>query len=493
MSKRVFVAGIFHETHTFVSLRTHLADFRVREGQAIWESRGDASVMAGALQVADERGWEVLPILDMDATPSAMVTDEVLALFWERFEKAVARENGKPVDGVCLVMHGAMVTESCLDVEGEILRRIRSLPTLESVPICVALDLHGNCSPDMVQYSSGLVAYRENPHTDAKETGIRAALLLDHFMGTGERPVTLLETPPVVLSPSGTGTRDEPMRSLEAKAREIEARFPEILVVNVFAGFSFADTPSTGVRFSAITTGAPEIARRELQAMSELLWRLKEQGNRIGMPLEEAIDRVLEHKSGPILIVEPAENIGAGAPGDSTLVLEAFVRRNVPNAVVVLHDPESVQALWDLPLGERRELLIGGKSGLIGSEPLLLEVERLSQSTGRFTLEDLHSHAAATGANIEMGRCVVAKHKSTRILLTSRRTPPLDLGQLRSQGIVPEECFAIGVKAAVAYRQAYNPIAKATYRVDTPGVCSDNLHRFPFKQLPRPIYPLDDF
>jgi microcystin degradation protein MlrC len=77
------------------------------------------------------------------------------------------------------------------------------------------------------------------------------------------------------------------------------------------------------------------------------------------------------------------------------------------------------------------------------------------------------------------------------ILLTSKKTPPFDLGQLRSQGIVPEEQFVIGVKAAVAHRRAYDPIARASYTVDTPGPCSSNLRAFTYQRLRRPIYPLD--
>jgi microcystin degradation protein MlrC len=47
------------------------------------------------------------------------------------------------------------------------------------------------------------------------------------------------------------------------------------------------------------------------------------------------------------------------------------------------------------------------------------------------------------------------------------------------------------VKAAVAHRQAYDPIARGSYFVDTPGPCSSNLLRFPFRRLGRPVYPLD--
>jgi microcystin degradation protein MlrC len=91
-----------------------------------------------------------------------------------------------------------------------------------------------------------------------------------------------------------------------------------------------------------------------------------------------------------------------------------------------------------------------------------------------------------------MGPCAVVKHGGLRILLTSQRTPPFDLGQLRSQGIEPEKTRIIVVKAAVAHRRAYDPIAVASYTVATPGAWSSDLRRFPFKKIRRPIFPLDE-
>src|SRR5207249_2389225 len=104
-----------------------------------------------------------------------------------------------------------------------------------------------------------------------------------------------------------------------------------------------------------------------------------------------------------------------------------------------------------------------------------------------------HSHLASMcGIHINMGPSAVVRSGGVRILLTSRKTPPFDLGQWRSQGIDPESLRVIGVKAAVAHRRAYDPIAKASYTVDTPGPCSSNLRAFPFRKIRRPVFPLDD-
>jgi microcystin degradation protein MlrC len=78
-----------------------------------------------------------------------------------------------------------------------------------------------------------------------------------------------------------------------------------------------------------------------------------------------------------------------------------------------------------------------------------------------------------------------------RILLTSKRTLPFDLGQSRSQGVAPGTLAYVGVKAAVAHRRAYDRILAASHWVSTPGPYPSHLTTLPYKHIHRPIFPLD--
>ena len=89
------------------------------------------------------------------------------------------------------------MTQSFPDVEGEALARIRTLLG-EHCPVCGVLDLHANFTAKMALNSDGLVAFRENPHTDAMAAAKSAARLLDRLMRTGERTTTVWELPPVM-------------------------------------------------------------------------------------------------------------------------------------------------------------------------------------------------------------------------------------------------------------------------------------------------------
>lgn len=491
MPHRVILAGLFHETHTFLTPKLGLKDFHELIGDQLLKAEGDGSPLAAMVEVGREKGWEIIPTIDLRIDPGAMVADEVLERFWSVLSGGVERELSRGIDGVCLVLHGAMTCESYPDVEGEAVVRLRKLIG-PKIPIGGVLDLHGNISQAFADSTNGFIVYRQNPHADAHEAARDGGLLLNRLMTRREQAVTLWERPPIMWPPTGTGTALEPMKTLEKMAREIERNHPEILAVNVFAGFSFADTPDSGVSFTAVTVGDPTIARAELKKLGDYAWEHREEGNVREISLDGAIAKLREHSRGPIVFAEPSDNIGGGAPGDGTAMLKAFVEHKIQGAAIAINDPESVGQTARCQPGEKLTLNIGGKAGKLGGEPVRLEVEFISRSDGNFDLEDVHSHLASiSGTHWNMGPSAVVKHGGVTILLTTNKTPPFDLAQWRSQGIIPEKQFVINVKSAVAYRRAYDPIAVAHYSVETPGPCTSNLKLFPFKHLKRPIYPLD--
>jgi len=518
MPLRVLLAGLFHETHTFLEGVTALEEFQCRRHGELLAAAGDGSPLAGVLEVAQVENWEVIPAIDLRANPGPIVADEVVEEFWRVVSETLDREQPGGLDGVCLVLHGAGVAQSHIDLEAEILRRLRARvgPTL---PIGGVLDLHGNISPEFAEQTQAFIAYRQNPHADACEAARDGARLLTRLMQTGERAVTLWAQPPVLWPPPGTGTAFVPMSSLAALARELEVSTPGLLALNVFAGFSFADSLHTGVSFTAITVGDEELARGVLQRLCDLAWELREQGS----VREESLDTVLAELAqrgvgrelaagqrltgrGPVVLAEPADNIGGGAPGDATVLLSRLLEGRFANSVAAINDPWTVEQLAGVGLGAPVEIRLGGRGSPLGGSPLELRVQVLSRGPGRFTLEDPHSHLASmAGTEYDMGPCAVLRvlgfidqpdlfppdSRGVRVLVTSRKTPPFDLGQWRSQGIIPETLDLIAVKAAVAHRRVYDPILSEHRTVETPGPCSSDLTRFPWRNVRRPVYPLD--
>ncbi|MBS7706990.1 M81 family metallopeptidase [Chelatococcus asaccharovorans] len=487
---RILLAALFHETHTFVDEITTLEDYTIRD---VLDRHGDGSTVDGFLEVAKEEGWEVVPAADFTALPSGTTDHAVFELFWDKLNATLtsALADGG-LDGIWLALHGAMVTTECVDPEGELLSRIRAVPGAEHLPLFGVFDLHANFTPAMARHANGLIAYRENPHIDARDSAVRSARLMARALKEKTVPHMVTLTAPLMWPPTGTGTADRPMRDLEALARRIEVETPAIWAANVVAGYSFSDTPDTGVSFAVITTADDTVAQSALQRLRDLAIELRE----FGLPEEWNLDAAVAHiktlEGGPYVVVEPSDNIGGGAPGDGTAVLRAFLNHDFDNAAVAISDPAAVAALADAVPGETRRLSLGGKGSAIADPPIEVDARFVSRSDGNFTLEDRNSHLAASqGVHFAMGpSAVVTVGKGIKVLITSRKTPPFDLAQFRSQGIIPEDLKAIGVKAAVAHRRAYDPIAAGSFTVETAGPCTSRIATLPFRRLRRGVFPI---
>jgi microcystin degradation protein MlrC len=488
---RIFLAGIFHETHSFTDDRTGIAQFTIHRGQALLDRIGDGSQVDGFLTTAKREGWEVIPAATYLCGASGMVDHAVFEAFWDETKPVLVKAIADGLDGIFLSLHGAMVTTGLEDPDGELLTRIRAILGADTLPIFGVYDLHATLTEKMGALSDGLVCYRECPHDDTYDSAVRATELLARCLKTGVRPRQHVLVTPIVWPPTGTGTRDGPMQALETAARRIEREVPGVLAVNVVGGYSFADVRDAGLAFGIITEGDDTAARAALRELGAIAWEMREGGIPREYDLDEVLRDFVPSAKGPLLLVEPADNIGGGGPGDCTDVMRALLKHDVPGAGVVIADAAAVAALKDVPVGGRATLAIGGKGSRLDLGPVTLEVELVSRSDGRFELEDLKSQMVVLGRMIDMGASAVVRHRGLTILLTSRRLAPMDLGQWRSQGIDPETLSAIGIKAAVGHRRAYDKIASASFTVKTRGPCTSDLTRLPYKNIRRPVFPLD--
>lgn len=482
MTRRVFLAALFHETHGFVDDTTPREAFRQRRGAEVLARAGDGSPVDGFLEVARAEGWQVVAGPDWAAMPSGPVEHgafvEYLALL--RADLAAALKAG-PLDGVFLVLHGAMTTTEEEDAEGALLAALRAVPGAEALPVAAVFDLHATFTEAMARGADALLCYRRNPHVDARESAMRAARLL--AAGFRARPRMSWRRVKVIWPPTGTGTEDSPMAELEAAARAMEARFPKsVLGVNVVAGFAYADAREAGVSVSAVLRREDAAAERALDELAAMAVALADRGH----PREHDLDAVLAAlpAEGPQLLVEPADNIGGGAPGDCTPVLRGLLRHGIEGAAVVMNDPAAVRALREVEIGGAMMLEIGGRGWSRDEGPVGLEARLVSRSDGVFRLHDRGSHLASmVGERVEMGDCAVVRSGGVTILLTSRKTPPMDLGQWYSQALDPARFRAIGVKAAVAHRRAYDPIARGSFTVATAGPCGSDLRGVAYRRL----------
>ena len=319
MKPRILFGSIFHETHTFLEGSISWSDFTVTRGEEILKKLGDGSPTDGFLQVAQDAGLEVVPLLDVRCLPCEIVEDQVFEQFWSEYAPRATEEIAKGIDAFYLVLHGGMCTETIRDPEGEFLARIRSLPGAADIPIFGVFDLHANLSLRTFQLSQGLVSYRNNPHNDSRESAMRAAQIMVDALAEKRIPRTLGCQIPLLLPPPATGTDDDPMKAMETRARQLEEQHPDILVINIVAGFAFAD--STRHRRKPQRDLSRRRRTRPISADRDRRPCLVDE--RKGGDQLPHCRRVTRQDLNPIqtvptLLVEPSDNIGGGAPGDCT-------------------------------------------------------------------------------------------------------------------------------------------------------------------------------
>lgn len=483
---RIVIAGFQHETNRFGATRAALSDFEMADswpgmlhGEGVLEGlTGSTLPLWGFAEAARKDGAELIPIVWCAAEPSSFVTDSayehIAGLILDGIRHAGA------IDGIYLDLHGAMVTESHADGEGELLSRLRALvgPTL---PITISLDNHANISPLMVRQASTITAFRSYPHLDMDATGARCWPLMQALLA-GARPVPSLRKAPFLIPLQAQFTGTAPLDRLYERIAAIgpaPSRWAELAT-----GFPASDTEETG---PAILAYAEDQASADALAdslMAELIKAEEEFDTGTLTPAQavaEAI-RLTATQPGAVVLADIEDNPGAGATSDTTGLLAALITGGARNAVLgMLDDAETAAAAHHHGIGARFQAKLGGKAGPDEPHACTVVVEALSD--GRFDF----SGEMYRGSTADAGPCALLliedARASVRVVVSSKRCQCLDQAIFRHIGIALEDQRIIAVKSSVHYRADFEPLATAVISVSSPGLNPCSLDQVPFSGL----------
>ena len=481
----IAIGGIMHESNTFSDTPTDYAAFSQTFASNLIKAWGETHhEMGGFIQGATQYDYTAYPTLMTSATPAGRVTDDAFDRFTEmliQHLKAAPKH-----EGLLLALHGAMVAESYPDGDGEVLRRLRAAFG-QDFPIVVTLDQHTNVSEQMVAESTALVIYKTTPHIDQRQRGLQAAELMMRILTDEVTPTQALAKPPMLLNILYHNTNVPPMKPILTAAKQLEER-PDVLVANVAAGYPYADVYEAGPSFVVVTDNDPQLAQTEADRLSDMLWDVREELTPDLPDVGEAVNQAIESEQTPAILVDMGDNIGGGSPGDSTFLLNELLWHRVVGFVVVLYDPEAVQTCIQAGVGAEVALNVGGKVDDRHGEPVPIQGKVRLIHDGRFE-ETEPRHGGQRYHN--QGLTTVIAVDGSLVVLTSRRQTPFSLQQLLSLGINPTEMLIIVVKAAIAYRAAYEPIAGQIIEADTFGLTAVNPLHFEYHNVRRPLFPLD--
>ena len=445
--------------------------------------KNTCSEMGGFLKGAETFSFEVVPTVMAWGMPSGALTAEA---FETLVHELISRlEAAQPLDGFLLSLHGAMVAENFLDADGEILRRVRE-SLGPKIPLVVTLDFHANLTEEMVRWPDAIIGYDTYPHIDQAERGFEAADILRRILSEGLRPAIALARRPFLPHILRQLTERPPMADAIAMAHEFE-RLPDVVSIMVAAGFPFTDVPCAGFSVVVVARDSADKARELANRLAESVWQRRAEFDAKIPEAEQAVREAIAPSSGLMVLVDVGDNLGAGTPGDGTFILAELLKQQAKNALVLLPDPEAVAQCLKAGVRERIRLRVGGKTDLHHGEPVEVEGIIRTLSDGVFR----NVGPMRDGVVDDQGRTAVVDTGNILVVLTERRMPMWNLQQLRALGIEPTRLSIVVVKAAIAFRAAYAPIATRIIEVDTPGLSTADLRRFQYERLQRPVYPLD--
>jgi microcystin degradation protein MlrC len=489
---RVLFGGFAHETNTFSPWKTGSAEFRADgyyDGDEIRKLAGTNTGAGGVLRAAEsEPDVELILTVDTTAIPGGYVTDQIFDEVVGAFERAILRE--KP-DAIVLDLHGAMVSESEIDGDGAILRRVRQAAG-PGVPIVAELDLHANVGSEMLEHATLLVPYDTYPHIDNAERGEEIFRLAVDAARGKTQPRMASRRLPMFLAGPKQFSGIEPTKSIMDLVHEVETR-PGVLTAGVCFAFPWADCPFAGMTVTVATDGDIDLAQRYADEIGDVIWSRREEFRPDTMTVEEAVHAAMEHESGPVVLADLGDNPGGGSTADGTALLWGLLDLGARDAAVALiADPEVVDEAFGIGLDGRIETRLGAKADDLHGYPVDVVATVVNLTGGDFVYEG----PMLTGVHSSLGRTAVlrceGRHGNTvDVIVCERRVQPLDTAVFRSQGIDPESKQILVVKSAVHFRGAFMPIASRIIEVDTPGLTSVDFTRFPYTQLSRPIWPLD--
>lgn len=466
---RIAIGGVYHETNTFAAGETTASGFRAYQyftGDDVRSMGATRSEMGGFLSGLDERGSLIVPTTYAAAVPSATVSHSTFATLRDRI---LAGIEAAPVDGVLLTLHGAMVTDESGDPDGDLVAAVVDLVGPD-VPVVVTIDLHANVSEAMVTGVDALVAYDTYPHIDMFERGREGAELLDAVLRQNRRRSVAHRKLPFMTAPGMQATDGDPMRDILRLAHRLENETGA--QISLAPGFSYADVDCTG--FSVIVSDwDSEAANQIADEVAAFVDASKERFVYESLSIADACRSAVAAESTPVILVDAADNIGGGAPGDGVEILREWLRIGGTGLVTTIADPESANAAADAGIGAELELVLGAKVDDQHGESLSVHATVIEVTDGTYT----HAGTYNNGYHVSMGRTAILDIAGNTAVVSEVKAMPFDAQQLLSQGIDPASAGAIIVKSAIAWQAAYGDVAGIVIDVDAPGICTSNLER----------------
>jgi microcystin degradation protein MlrC len=503
---RVAIGGFGAESNAFsVESPVRTVEDLLLGEDLIQKHLGRRTVIGGFLDALADAEVKVIPTLRVWWGATGVIAEESYEHLKSDILKLV-RKAGR-LDGLLLDLHGAMVAEGTPDAEGQLLSDFRT-ELGESAAIVAVLDIHGNISDLKVKSADALLGYRTNPHVDLYERGLKAGRLLLGILKREIEPVMALRRLPMLGPNLGMSTwtyssGEEgrlPFARIMRRVSEME-KHRGIIDISVFIGFPYSDVPECVTSVLVTADGDLDLAEEKAEEVSQVIWDSRREFLEVRqlVPVDEAVEMAMEAPRGPVILVDVGDNSGGGGPCDGTVILEALLRKGAQDAVVAIRDPWAVEEAFSSGVGSTIEVEVGGKIDGRFYKPVKVKARVRTLFEGRYIIRGPHHGGHMTRNDVlpkeawreaDVGRTAVLEVDGVEIIISEGRVG-MEQDYYKAAGIDPAQRRIVAVKSHQAHRASFERIAYRIIEVDTPGSTSPGYKGLKFKNVPRPVFPLD--
>ncbi len=500
--KRVALCGVILESNGFSPI-AEAENFRealyVTGDEMVVEARKPTSVlpreMAAFVQTMDATGpWTPVPLLLTGCPPWGPVEGGFFTACVDRIVAGL--QQAGDLDGVYIANHGAMVATDDGDPDGTMMAAIRDTVG-EDVAVIATLDLHANISEIMAAATDAIIGYQTNPHVDQVQRGEEAALLMRQ-MFAGMRPAQALVRLPLVPPSTTLLTAAGPYGDLidygQRRGREAAG---EIVNVSVFGNFAFSDTAKNGL--SVVVTAredqdkadslATEIAVRAWDNRAAFTRDLTSLEDAVALAGAVADDR----RRMPVILSDAGDNPGGGGEGRTTWLLAALVAARAEEVYYgAFFDRELALEAHDLGEGAEFNAVFNRAGDTEFSKRLEAGAEVLKLHDGSV----VGRLGIYKNRQLKLGPCAALRiggATGITVIIISARHQTADPVFFEMFGLDIAQARTVCVKSRGHFRAGFAPWfpPEQVFEIDTPGLTSPILSRFNWRNLPRPVYPLD--
>ncbi len=467
--RKVLVGALMQESNSFSPRPSVWSDFHAVTGMDMLDRIAATPVFAAA-------GIEMVPTLYAYSVPGGILREDSYLRFKKQMLDCISDDAA--LDGVWLYLHGALEVERIGSGEADLVRAIRQKVGV-NVPIAVALDFHANNTQVLMDNANIVYGYRTAPHTDETETQQNTARLLIRCMEEGLLPRPVMVRPPLLFPGEMATTGIEPLLSLMREVARAELT-EGILCASFFDGMAWVDAPNSMASLVVVEERGMARAEKEAKRLAGLFWNVREQfrfEEETAQP-EEAVRMAVAEPEEPVFITDSGDNVTAGAPGDSAYFLQLLME-NPPDRVLVagIAGRRGMEACQQVSVGGAVSFDIGGE---MDPDGVVIPLNGFLKWKGK--IPDKSGERNTEAAVVEV--------KGIQVIITAERCAFVTPESIESAGVRITDYKIVIVKQGYLY-DALRRVSRRSIMAFTPGSACQDLSRFSYKKLMRPVFPLD--